>query len=409
MPVMRARFIGSPEAFRPFEATFYGRWGEMGPQVSVVVTTYNKERELSLVLEGYKSQKFNDFELLVADDGSGPKTKEVVERAREGASFEIRHCWQEDRGFRAAEARNLAIRSARGEIVFMTDGDCVPLPETLEMLVKDFPARGYRAGERYLLSQEVAAGVTVDLIRSGGGDYLKSLIPAAEEKRVRSIRRKNWYYRTFGLKVRPTVMTCNLAVRRRDLLEVNGFDQRYVGWGHEDTDLGRRLRRRGIVCPEALSPAVVLHLWHKTEGTFAGRVRDCPNAKYFDRGFYLSRCRMGLEVRSYESLGMSVCAVDEGLRAEATRVLGSGGSEIEVLLLPDGRVPRRAAGVEASVLVLGPGVLASPSLLKGVGLVFLKGGMRELAGFGGEVHELKEAGFGEEGLKEIRRRLEEVL
>ena len=93
-------------------------------KVSVIVTTYNKERELSLVLEAYRYQQYQDFEIVVADDGSGPATKEVIEEARGRLKVPVKHSWQEDDGFRAARSRNLAIKQCEGEIIAMTDGDC---------------------------------------------------------------------------------------------------------------------------------------------------------------------------------------------------------------------------------------------------------------------------------------------
>ena len=57
-------------------------------------------------------------------------------------------------------------------------------------------------------------------------------------------------------------MTCNMSVWRKDLLEVDGLDEAYSGWGLEDSDLAIRLLRAGVRHKSARFAAPVLHLWH---------------------------------------------------------------------------------------------------------------------------------------------------
>ena len=66
-------------------------------------------------------------------------------------------------------------------------------------------------------------------------------------------------------------MTCNLAVWRKDLLAVNGFDEEYQGWGLEDSDLAIRLLHAGLRRRSARFAAPVVHLWHRENdrGTLA--------------------------------------------------------------------------------------------------------------------------------------------
>jgi len=57
--------------------------------------------------------------------------------------------------------------------------------------------------------------------------------------------------------------TCNLALWRKDFLAVNGFDESYRGWGHEDADLVVRLLRHGLLRKDGHFGVPVLHLWHR--------------------------------------------------------------------------------------------------------------------------------------------------
>src|SRR6266851_7996458 len=73
--------------------------------ISVIVTTYNREDALEAVLSALSRQSDRGFEVVVADDGSGPATASVVERWRPRLGVPLSHVWQVDRGFRAAEIR----------------------------------------------------------------------------------------------------------------------------------------------------------------------------------------------------------------------------------------------------------------------------------------------------------------
>src|SRR5918999_6151374 len=99
------------------------------PSTSLVVTTYNWEAALDLVLRSVLRQSRLPDEVLVADDGSGAATAELI--ARHAARFPVplRHVWHEDLGFRLTAIRNRALAAARGPYVIMLDGDMVLHPK----------------------------------------------------------------------------------------------------------------------------------------------------------------------------------------------------------------------------------------------------------------------------------------
>jgi predicted glycosyltransferase involved in capsule biosynthesis len=75
------------------------------------------------------------------------------------------------------------------------------------------------------------------------------------------------------------IKSCNLAIWRNDFSEVNGFDESFVGWGHEDADLVLRLARHGVRRKGGAFSTEVFHLWHKeniraTESENRKRVED---------------------------------------------------------------------------------------------------------------------------------------
>ena len=105
-------------------------------KISVIVSTYNAEEWLEKVLIGYSVQTYHDFELIIADDGSRPSTKELIDRYRENYPVPIRHLWHEDEGYRRQEILNVAIVEASHEYIIMTDGDCIPRKDFVEVHAK---------------------------------------------------------------------------------------------------------------------------------------------------------------------------------------------------------------------------------------------------------------------------------
>lgn len=236
-------------------------------RIAVIVTTYNRPDALAAVLEGYLAQTDRDFEVLVADDGSTPDTAKVVQQFQARAPFPIRHVWQEDVGFRAAAIRNRALATTGAEYVIFTDGDCIPGIDFVAQHRRLSEPGCLLSGNRLLLSQEFTQRVLdekipvhlwrlTDWLRARRQGHIARVLPVLcmpNFALLRKILPRRWQ----GAK------TCNLSAFREDLLRVNGLDERYTGWGQEDSDLVVRLIRAGIVNKSARFSAPVLHLWHK--------------------------------------------------------------------------------------------------------------------------------------------------
>ena len=69
---------------------------------------------------------------------------------------------------------------------------------------------------------------------------------------LRFIRRKTW----------QGARSCNMAIWRRDLETVDGFDADYSGWGKEDSDIIVRLLHAGVMRKDGTFATGVIHLWH---------------------------------------------------------------------------------------------------------------------------------------------------
>lgn len=237
----------------------------MSDLISVIVTTYNWPDALDSALRGLSRQTDSGFELVIADDGSGPATAEIVERWKSGGGMSVKYVWQEDRGFRAAEIRNRAIVASRGSYCIFLDGDCIVRPDFVAAHRRLAAPGWFVTGNRILLSASLTAKVLREKLtpetfrftdwvvqRFHGGINRLSALPRLPLGPLRKLRRNVW----------QGARSCNLAVWRSDLDRVDGFDADYVGWGKEDSDIIVRLLHAGVHRKDGLFATGVLHLWH---------------------------------------------------------------------------------------------------------------------------------------------------
>jgi glycosyltransferase involved in cell wall biosynthesis len=233
--------------------------------ISVIVTTYNREDALAAVLRSLARQSDPDFEIVVADDGSGPATAALVEASKAAVGHRLVHVWHDDKGFRAGEIRNRAILAARGEYCIFLDGDCIVRPDFVASHRALARPGAFVTGNRVLLSRELTAEVLRDKLMpedwgfadwiaqrlKGGVNRLSALLTLPFGP-LRYLRRKAW----------RGARSCNLAIWRRDLDTVDGFDADYSGWGKEDSDIIVRLLHAGILRKDGTFATGVIHLWH---------------------------------------------------------------------------------------------------------------------------------------------------
>ncbi|HRK56656.1 MAG TPA: glycosyltransferase [Burkholderiaceae bacterium] len=234
--------------------------------ISVIVTTYNRPDALRAVMAGLCAQRDRGFEVLVADDGSGPETAQLLAGLIEQAPMRILHVWQEDRGFRAAAARNRAAEQARGQYFIFLDGDCVPRADWIAKHRALAQVGWMVAGNRALLSESL----TVQVLAQGLSVHAWPMRRWAQAVRRGQLNRLGpLLYLPLGPLRRAAarrwqrVRTCNLGVWRDDFFAVGGFDESFEGWGFEDSDLAVRLLNLGVRRKEGAWATGVLHLWHR--------------------------------------------------------------------------------------------------------------------------------------------------
>jgi glycosyltransferase involved in cell wall biosynthesis len=235
-------------------------------KIAFIVLTYNRSDTLLQVLNALARQCDVRHEVIIADDGS---TKEEVADLQKGLPIfncPVTHVWHADTGFTASRARNLAASKASADYFVFLDGDSIPNPHFVASHSVLMEPGFFVNGSRVLLSKELSErilGGNVQIDKADWLDWLKWRWNGDANKLVHLLywptapwRRKRHFY---WKKIR----SCNFGVWREDFLTVNGFDETFQGWGHEDADMVLRLHNAGVHRKNGFCATEVYHLWHK--------------------------------------------------------------------------------------------------------------------------------------------------
>jgi glycosyltransferase involved in cell wall biosynthesis len=235
-------------------------------RTAFVVLTYNRADALLAVLRALAPQCGRQHEVVVADDGSQPGHIETLRAGLPRFDCPVRHVWHPDVGFTAARARNLGAAHTEADYLVFVDGDCVPTPRFVRMHERLARAGRFVNGSRVLLSPQLSQRVVaseVDLATLRAPTWLR-LRAAREVNKLSHLVR--WPGAPGRLERRfrwKGIRSCNFGVWRRDYEAVNGFDETFSGWGHEDADLVLRLHHAGLARTNGFWATEVFHLWHR--------------------------------------------------------------------------------------------------------------------------------------------------
>jgi glycosyltransferase involved in cell wall biosynthesis len=198
-------------------------------------------------------------EIVIADDGSGAQTCELIERFARQAPAPVRTVRQPHEGFRAARLRNLAIAASTADFLVFVDGDMLLHPEFVADHARVARPGFYTQGVRVLAD----AGLTARLIAA------RDRFPGPLERGLGGLRRAYLLHApALSAALRSAgnafiaIKSCNLGAWRDDLRRVNGFNEDMVGWGPEDKELCARLGHAGLRRQSLLFGGIACHLHH---------------------------------------------------------------------------------------------------------------------------------------------------
>ncbi len=238
----------------------------MSYSFSVIVSTFNSELWLHKVLIGFNNQTYKDFELIVADDGSDHKTRDLIEKIKHNVFYKITHVWQPDHGFQKTIILNKALLKSNGNYIVFTDGDCIPRSDFLETHNK-FKKNGFfLSGGYFKLNEDLSKLINIEDISSENCfkyNWLREngLVMSIKNLKILSNDTLAKIFNSITT-TRPSWNGHNSSGWRKDIFSVNGFDER-MKYGGEDRELGERLTNFGIRPKQIRYSAICLHLHHK--------------------------------------------------------------------------------------------------------------------------------------------------
>ena len=209
--------------------------------ISVIVSTFDQPDALAALLAGLSCQTTSEpFEVIVCDDGSKSDAAEVVRHWGAKGRLDVKLVWQPDIGCRVSRSRNNGIRMARGGLLVFLDGDLLVRPDLLASHIEQHTTGQHR--------------VVCGSRRSGefrSPDRLSEILRSEETPQVVLHRlwgechvldqptdtqvRKGWLKTSSKW---MAMVSCNFSVPKTSDI---WFDERFVGWGYEDTELAFRL------------------------------------------------------------------------------------------------------------------------------------------------------------------------
>ncbi len=234
-------------------------------KVSVIFTTYNSVDWLEKTLWGFMAQSFQDFEIIVADDGSTSETKDTIKKIQKLTDIPIKHVWHEDNGFQKCKILNKAILEARHEYLVFTDGDCIPRSDFLQTHVDNAEENRYLTGtyvklplttSKLITQKDVINGncFNLDWLKKNGYKNSKNNLKLAAKGKVVK------FLNTFTT-ANANFMGANASVWKKDALAVKGFDER-MQYGGLDREFGVRLENLGVKAKRMRFSAICVHLDH---------------------------------------------------------------------------------------------------------------------------------------------------
>lgn len=218
------------------------------------------------MLWGFNCQTFKDFELVVADDGSGPKTKELLESIQKEVFYPIIHVWQEDDGFQKSMILNKSVMACNAEYIIMTDGDCIPREDFVEVHYINKEMGYFISGGYYMLPMNISKMISLKDIEAQNCFNIhwlkdKGIPKTFKNNKLTSKGLISTLFNTFTT-TNASWNGHNSSGWKKDILNVNGFDER-MQYGGQDRELGERLFNFGIKSKQLRYSAVCVHLDHK--------------------------------------------------------------------------------------------------------------------------------------------------
>jgi glycosyltransferase involved in cell wall biosynthesis len=235
------------------------------PLVSLIIACYNQAPYLEKIFISLLNQSFKDFEIVIADDGSGKELADVIKKYTDKFKNPIQHVWHEDNGFRKTIIANEAVRKSNADYLIFIDGDCILHHKFIERHFVRRKTGQVLSGRRIMFDQELTAKLTNDKVYNLEYESFKFWWKNCEPKDrnrglylpfiYKIVNLSSKQYWTFG---------SNFSLHKQDFIEVNGYEENITGRGLEDINLSQRFKLKGYRIRKITNEALQYHLFHKS-------------------------------------------------------------------------------------------------------------------------------------------------
>ena len=235
-------------------------------KVSIIISTYNAVEWLRKVLLGYSVQTEQDFEIIIADDGSSHETKTLINDFQSKFRNPIIHVWHEDNGFRKTIIINKAILKSNTDYLIFTDGDCIPRKDFVTIHLQERENGYFLSGGYFKLPMNISELITENDIYSNSCFKFSWLKLNGLKSNFKAIKLTNYkFLADFMNWITPTKRSWNghnSSGYKSDIIAVNGFNHD-MQYGGLDRELGERLFNFGLLSKQIRYSAICVHLDHK--------------------------------------------------------------------------------------------------------------------------------------------------
>jgi glycosyltransferase involved in cell wall biosynthesis len=228
-------------------------------RLALVITTHERPDALAAVLASVGRQRLPPAEVIVADDGSGPATRQVIAAFAARSAVAVRSVSQPHQGFRLTRLRNLAIAATDADYLVFVDGDMLLHPGFIADHARLARPGHFTQGVRVHADEARTRALIADPstpVRAwspGLGGLRRVYLLRAAALACLTRRLANSFIAIKG---------CNQAFWRTDLVRVNGFNEAIEGWGPEDKELVARLGHAGVRRQTLSFGGIAIHLHH---------------------------------------------------------------------------------------------------------------------------------------------------
>lgn len=207
--------------------------------LSVIVTAYNQNATLELVLSLLETQDYaGGWEVIVCDDGSDEDTLSIVKSASNCFNKQLRYVWQARNGFGLARSRNNALRCANGDVIVLMDADLAVPSDFLSRHAKCH-SQGQRrlvcGIRRWLFVDDLPHGTRLEFM-------VRSLLTSHSS--MAGLYSEMPAQKKYAQSTHPWLSCrgCNFSFSRD--IQPHLFDETFNGWGGEDIEFACRLHLR---------------------------------------------------------------------------------------------------------------------------------------------------------------------